>query len=66
MEKMFMRAEEVAEVMEISLPYAYKIMQRMNRELKSKGYLTMTGRVDRKFFFDHFYGTKDFQRKGDV
>ena len=31
-EKMFLRAEEVAELMEVSVPYAYKLIRRMNRE----------------------------------
>ena len=45
-EKVFMSAEEVAEAMNISKAYAYKV-------------LTMQGRIDRKFFYDQFYGTAD-------
>ena len=33
-EKLFMRVEEVAEVMEVSVAYAYKIIRQMNEELK--------------------------------
>ena len=57
-EKMFLRAEEVAELMEVSVPYAYKLIRRMNRELEKKGCFVMNGRIDSKFFFDHFYGTR--------
>ena len=59
MEKLFLSAEEVAEVMGISTAYAYKVIQRMNKELKKKGFITMQGRIDRKFFYDRFYGTAD-------
>lgn len=63
MEKMFFNAEEVAEIMDISTAYAYKVIQRMNKELSKKGFITMQGRIDRKFFFDQFYGTADKSRK---
>lgn len=58
-EKVFMSAEEVSEAMNISKAYAYKVIQRMNKKLEQKGFLTMQGRIDRKFFYDQFYGTAD-------
>ena len=62
-EKMFLRAEEVAELMEISVPYAYKLIRQMNRELEKKDCIVINGRIDSKFFFDHFYGTREGNRK---
>lgn len=62
MEKMFMRVDEVAEVMGVSVSYAYKIIQKMNAEMKEKGCFVIDGRIDRKFFYEHFYGTKDYER----
>lgn len=44
MSEKFIRAEEVAEVMEISVPYAYKIIRKLNQELSDKGYIIVTGR----------------------
>lgn len=61
-EKMFLRAEEVAELMEVSVPYAYKLIRQMNRELEKKGCIVINGRIDSKFFFDHFYGTREEER----
>ena len=58
-EKVFMSAEEVAGVMDVSKSYAYKVIQRMNEKLEGKGFITMQGRIDRKFFYDQFYGTAD-------
>lgn len=49
--------------MDISTAYAYKVVQRMNKELAKRGFITMQGRVDRKFFFDQFYGTADTASK---
>ena len=43
----FIKADEVAEEMGISKPYAYKIIRRLNEELREKGMITIAGRVDR-------------------
>ena len=53
-----MRVEEVAEELNISKSYAYKIVQMLNAELKEKGILTISGRVNRKYFMERTcYGT---------
>ena len=36
----FMKVDEVAEMLGISKSYAYKIVQKLNAELKDKGFLT--------------------------
>lgn len=56
--KMFMRVEEVAEEMGVSVPYAYKLIRQLNKELKATGCITIAGRIDRKFFHEKFYATK--------
>lgn len=50
MNAIMMTASEVAEAMGVSKAYAYKVIQRLNRELESKGYLTVAGKVNRKYF----------------
>ena len=62
-EKMFMRVHEVAEALDVSTPYAYKLIRKFNDELKKSGCITISGRIDRKFFFEKFYGSKN-QMKG--
>lgn len=57
--ELFMRVEEVAKVMGVSVSYAYKIIRKLNKELKKTGCLTMNGRIDRKFFYDNFYSTRE-------
>ena len=51
-EKSFMRVEEVAETLDVSKSYAYKIVQKLNAELKAKGYITISGRVSRQYFME--------------
>ncbi len=64
-EKIFMSVEEVAEVLDVSVSYAYKIIRQMNTELKKAGCITIAGRIDRKFFYEKFYGTRE-SRKEDA
>lgn len=54
-----MRVEEVAEELGVSIPYAYKLIRSMNEELKEAGCITIAGRIDRKFFHEKFYGTRE-------
>lgn len=55
-EKMYLRAEDVANYMEISIPMAYKIIRRLNDELIAQGYLVVSGRVSRRYFEQKVYG----------
>ena len=57
--QMFLRVEDVAEELGVSKPYAYKLIRSMNAELKKTGCITISGRIDRKFFYEKFYGTRD-------
>ena len=50
MDTLFMTADEVAKEMNVSKAYAYKIIQRLNRKLQELGYLTVSGKVNRKYF----------------
>ena len=52
-----MRVEEVAQELGISKSHAYKVIHKLNAELREKGYLTISGRVNRNFFMEKFcYG----------
>ncbi len=50
MENTFMRVEDVARELGVSKSYAYKVVQNLNKELRDKGYITISGRVNRKYF----------------
>ena len=59
--QLFVKAEEVARELGISKPYAYKLVREMNEELKQKGFITIPGRVSRRYFEEKFYGLRDEQ-----
>ena len=56
MNKTFMRVNEVAIELDISKPCAYKLVQRLNGELKQKNYITIAGRISRQYFQERVYG----------
>ena len=58
MEKKFIRVEEVAKELDVSVPYAYKIIRKLNDELKAKGFITIAGRVNRQYFNERLYGAE--------
>lgn len=56
MDNKFIRAEEVAQELSVSKPYAYKLIRQLNKELKSMGYHTIAGKCPIQFFKQKFYG----------
>ena len=58
----FMRAEDVAEVLGISKSHAYKIMRKLNAELAAKGFLTISGRINKRYFMERAYYFADEER----
>ena len=54
--KKYRLTDEIKEIVGISKSKAYSLIQELNSELKEKGYLTVTGRVSRKYFEERFYG----------
>ena len=48
----FLRVDEVAEILGISKSYAYKIIQKLNAELKEQGFITIAGRVNKQYFLE--------------
>ena len=45
-----MRVEEVAHKLVVFKSYVYKIVKKLNQDLKEKGYMTISGWVNRKYF----------------
>lgn len=56
METRFIRADDVAQELNVSKPYAYKLIRKLNEELKAKGFITIAGRVNRQYFYERLYG----------
>ena len=54
----FMRVEEVAQELDISKSHAYKVIHKLNAELREKGYLTSPDRSSGTFFMEKFCYSK--------
>lgn len=52
----FISADEMKEIFDISKSKAYSLVQKLNKRLKEKGFLTVPARVSRKYFEERFYG----------
>ena len=57
-ERQFIGAKEVAEILGVSEGKAYSVIRDLNKELKERGYITVTGKVSRVFFSERVYGIK--------
>lgn len=62
----FMRVDNVACEPGVSKYYAYKVVQKLNAELKEKGYLTVLGRINRRFLLEGVCcgGNSNIERQG--
>ncbi len=58
--KNYLTADDVANELSISKACAYKIIRKLNDELREKGFLTVCGRVNTKYFGERVY---DFDRR---
>ena len=48
----FLRAPDVADMVQCSISKAHKMMAQWNRELAARGFTTMQGRVPRRYAID--------------
>ena len=55
---LFIKVEEIEKELEVSKSYAYKLIRKLNEELKSKGFITISGKVSRQFFEEKIYGLR--------
>ena len=52
----FITVPEIQEVLSVSESKAYRIVRKLNEELKQKGYMVIPCRVSRHYFIERFYG----------
>ena len=55
-DSIFMKAEEVASFLGVSKTEAYRIIKRLNTELKENGYMVISDRVSRRYLEEQVYG----------
>ena len=46
------KVDEVMEILQVSKSTAYHTMQRLNKELRDRGYITHAGRIPRSFLME--------------
>lgn len=56
MNKIYFTAQEVSELLGVSRGQSYKIVQQLNSELSQKGFITVAGKVPKKYFSERYYG----------
>ena len=55
-DNLFIGASEVGKLLGVCRSKAYKIIQELNDELKSKGYIIIQGKTHRAYFLEKIYG----------
>ena len=63
MEKRFLNVEDVCELMECSKSAAYGIIRQLNGELEERGFITIHGKINAKYFNERIY---DGTKRGEV
>ena len=48
--KIYITANELAEMLGVSVGHAYKLIRKLNQELKKEGFLVIAGKVPRRYF----------------
>ena len=54
-----LNAKQVAELLGISVSYAYKVIEQLNREVSKAGYLTINGKVDSLYLIKRFFPNEE-------
>ena len=63
----FLTALEAAQFLHISTSHAYKVIHRLNQELKAQGFLTIAGQISRNYLLQRTMGKapeEEVQRDG--
>ena len=60
--KMYLSVEDVAAVFDISVSFAYRVVERMNADLASKNYYVILGRVPTRYVEDKIYGLEHVEQ----
>ena len=57
--KLFLKAADICELLEVKQTSAYEIIGNLNKELEEQGYLTLRGKVPTKYFVKRLYEEED-------
>ena len=57
--KLFISAKEVAQELEVSDSFAYRLVRKLNDELEKQGFVVVKGKISRKYFEERVYGMSE-------
>ena len=57
-DKAYYDCADVMQILGVSRSKAYQVLQGLNRELKAKGYITISGKCPVSYFEQKFYGLR--------
>ncbi len=63
-EKICYTALELSNMLDISVGQGYKIIRKLNQELEKAGYLTIQGKVSKRYFEKRWYGGEEADNSG--
>lgn len=54
-EDLFYTVDDIISILNVSKSTAYREIKKLNDELKKKGYITISGKVSSKYFWERLY-----------
>ena len=60
---MFLKADDVKDILNVSQAMGYKVIRQLNWELKEKGFLTLQGRIPIDYLCERFMIDEDEVKK---
>jgi len=54
-ESRFMKAQDVADTLSVSISSAYRIIKQLNNELNEQGKITVPGKISKRYFEEKTY-----------
>lgn len=55
MDKLYLNVHDVMALLDVSQSKAYQIIKELNNEMATKGYLTVNGKVNRRYLMERCY-----------
>lgn len=55
MDKLYLNVHDVMALLDVSQSKAYQIIKDLNNEMAAKGYLTVNGKVNRRYLMERCY-----------
>ncbi len=55
-DKLYLTAQDLSELLGVSIGHSYKILRSLNNELSEQGYIVIAGRIPTAYFCKKYYG----------